>query len=72
MVASLPALPSCPRNFTPERQTPAVDVMGQGPTTLDENGVASLNARANPCHDVKRIGDRFKVASTAVASDPEQ
>src|ERR1019366_6791097 len=24
MVASLPALPSCPRNFTPERQTPAV------------------------------------------------
>lgn len=24
MVASLPALPSCSRNFTPERQTPAV------------------------------------------------
>lgn len=24
MVASLPPLPSCPRNFTPERQTPAV------------------------------------------------
>ena len=53
-------------------QDPAVDVMGRGPTTLNENGFASLNARANPCHDAKRIGDRFKVANTAVASDPEQ
>jgi hypothetical protein len=31
-----------------------------------------LRARANPCNDAKRIGDRFKVASTAVAQDPEQ
>jgi hypothetical protein len=66
--------PTRQRFAAPLRQAQpiAVDVMGRWPTTLDENGFASLSARANPCHDVKRIGDRFKVASTAVTSDPEQ